>query len=352
MDLDFFELDDVGFEKPVGGGKGKERKGKTTTHFEVSGKGLAGKESGALVSKTTPTSTRASHEIAGTYSVNFTHRTTKENLGGFKLSANKNGSFVITDLSLLNRPDAPKSLTGRFAAGRDGTVYTAMMMPKVGPNDLGFDFSEVNLFRPLAETQGKGSGGCGSGTIPLCICAQPQVCSDHSATFRVTIVDKRTDSPIPFATASLQETTPEAPPLFETADGEGVALFVVAPGAYFLSAVKVREYAQAPEIQVHVVEGETHDKIRLEPLTLITVSGNIFSHHGTSTSPLPDALVQLSRPGFENIEFSAVSDTQGRYSIQRVPTGPYKVVIKFQNIERGSFEIDVTTDSTVHDFVV
>jgi hypothetical protein len=92
LDLEFFELEDLGFEKPVGGGRGKERKsGKTTTQFEIEGKGLAGKESGAMTSRAVNTVPKRNRQLAGTYRANINNGDTGAPVADFTIEASVNG---------------------------------------------------------------------------------------------------------------------------------------------------------------------------------------------------------------------------------------------------------------------
>ncbi len=316
LDLDFFAMEDVGFDESIGGGRGKEKKnGKTTTNFEVEERGPRGKgkKGGQMVSKEVPVSARDNRELAGTYRAIVTDPNTREVLREFRLSALANGKFTLSDAGEGTGEGAPISVAGRFGAARDGAIFATLLLPKIAKGELPFDPSEVNIIRPITggEIQALGSFleicGCQFGT-----CGEPSV--QRIGIIEGEISERTRPLGIDGATVSLEIGVPTVTDL-------GAYFFLDVPyGSHTLTASNGTEYLEE-RVSIDLQAPKLVINVKLRRRGAVAVAGHI---EATGGQDVAGVTVALHHPTTDALVYSGVTNSGGNYSISGVMEGDYR----------------------------
>ncbi len=335
LELDFFEMDDIGFNASVGGGRGKEKKnGKTVTNFDVGGEraGPRGeKNGGAMVSKEVPVSKKENRDVSGTYLAKLTDPNTGETTREFRIVATANGKFTLTDPTGATGPEGLKSVAGRFGTTRDGSIFFTVLLPKMIPGEVAFDPSEVNVIRsPFSEASGEPRGeGVG---IPQCPC-DLQLCMDLQTeqVTRVTGTVKRlvglNSTPLSGATVrigGLPATTTDANGGFAFSEVTFGGRTVTAEMDGFLPASVDIEVATSPSQSAGIIE--------MRSSGLISVVGHIRDLY--NREDIFAARVALLNPSTLAEIAVTASFSDGDYRFENVREGSYKFTVAHPSYDR------------------
>ncbi len=315
LDLDLYDLDDLAFGKPVGGGKGKDKGRKTTTNFEVDGGPLAGKQEGSMTSRGVPLSSRSARQLAGTYAVRILEAETEVVRAEFRLVTSANGKFAIDGVSQNGIARLQTVVAGRFGVARDGTIFTTMLIPPPGEVDYNFVPSEVNLMVPR-KAPGNRVEGIGEGVFVGCILYDfcYMVAQEEEVllgTLSGTVTDAANGRP-------LSEVEIQAGGLTTTTDGRGRYGFRLQEGSYRLIASKRGYRTRSIEnVEVTLIRAAQRD-FTLAASPAFTASGRVLGFNTSGNAvPLPGATVRVTSTTVQGAEeFEATSGKNGAYSLQ------------------------------------
>ncbi len=339
LELDFFEIEDIGFDTSVGGGRGKEKKGgKTTTNFEIGGKGNGAKKGGQMTSKDVPISTRENRELAGTYRGVITDPDSGSVLREFNISATAAGKFSLTEpAGAPTTQGAGTAIAGRFGATRDGSIFITMLLPKLVPGELPFDPSEVNVLTPLADGQGR-AGGPHVAELTSCGCTF-ESCGNFDAepTGSITVLVKARQSsaanspfvPYPGALVSRNGGAEQQ------VDANG---FVVYSGlSYRTHNIRAsggplfgRRLTPMSE-DVDLQSDSKRVELILEFAAVVDIEGHV--EDVSNGLGMPGALVELLSADTDQVVSSTSTNGDGAYSIDDVAEDDYRLRISKARFE-------------------